>query len=141
MRTIERRIARCRTAVTALREKIPCSGNSRDPFSVKWGMSAAETLVFESVDDLPRDVAWQEFAMCKGRLELFFAKKAERPQARERREARANMLCTACPVRVPCQQFARENHEYGFWGGENEEDRHLLGYTVAAPIGIRARNA
>ena len=104
-------------------------------------MSVAEPLSFESVDDLPRDVAWQEFAMCKGRLELFFAKKAERPQARERREARANMLCTACPVRIPCRQFARENHEYGYWGGENEEDRHLLGYTVAAPIGIRARNA
>ena len=49
-------------------------------------MSVAEPLSFESVDDLPRDVAWQEFAMCKGRLELFFAKKAERPQARERRE-------------------------------------------------------
>ena len=58
-------------------------------------MSVAEPLSFESVDDLPRDVAWQEFAMCKGRLELFFAKKAERPQARERREARANMLCAS----------------------------------------------
>jgi WhiB family redox-sensing transcriptional regulator len=44
-------------------------------------------------------------------------------------------------VRIPCREFARENHEYGYWGGENEEDRHLLGYTVAAPIGIRARNS
>ena len=38
-----------------------------------------------------------------------------------------------------CRSFARENHEYGFWAGESEEDRHLLGYTVSAPIGIRAR--
>lgn len=104
-------------------------------------MSAVETLEIRSNDDLPRGVDWREYAMCKGRLELFFAKKAERPQARARREARANLLCSACPVRIPCRVFARENHEYGYWGGENEEDRHLLGYTVAAPIGIRARNA
>jgi len=104
-------------------------------------MSTAETLEYTSLTDVPRGVDWREFAMCKGRLELFFAKKAERPQARQRREARANLLCAACPVRIPCRNFARENHEYGFWAGENEEDRHLLGFTVAAPIGIRARNA
>ena len=50
-------------------------------------------------------------------------------------------LCTECPVRNACQQAARANHEYGFWGGESEEDRHLAGYTVSAPIGIRARFA
>ena len=90
---------------------------------------------------VPRGVDWREYAMCKGRLELFFAKKAERPQARERREARARQLCTVCPVQVACRTWARDNHEYGFWGGENEEDRHLLGFTVSAPIGIRARRA
>jgi hypothetical protein len=31
------------------------------------------------------------------------------------------------------------NHEYGYWGGESEEDRHLAGFTVSAPIGVRAR--
>lgn len=108
-------------------------------------MSAAEIL-----DDtttavpqahVPRGVDWREHAMCKGRTELFFAKKAERPQARDRRETRARQLCTVCPVQVACRTWAREHHEYGFWGGENEEDRHLLGYTVSAPIGIRARQA
>ena len=38
-----------------------------------------------------------------------------------------------------CLQFARPHREYGFWGGESEEERHLAGYTVAAPIGVRAR--
>jgi WhiB family redox-sensing transcriptional regulator len=105
-------------------------------------MSAAEVLHdAESDFSVPRGVHWQEYAMCKGHTELFFARKAERPQARERREAKANRLCAVCPVRVPCRTFAREGHEYGFWGGENEEDRHLLGYTVSAPIGIRARQA
>jgi WhiB family redox-sensing transcriptional regulator len=105
-------------------------------------MSAAEVLHdAESDFPLPRGVHWQEYAMCKGHTELFFARKAERPQARERREAKADRLCAACPVRTSCRTFAREHHEYGFWGGENEEDRHLLGYTVSAPIGIRARQA
>ena len=105
-------------------------------------MSAAEVLHdAESDFSVPRGVHWQEYAMCKGHTELFFARKAERPQARERREAKANRLCAVCPVRVPCRTFAREGHEYGFWGGENEEDRHLLGYTVSAQIGIRARQA
>lgn len=109
-------------------------------------MSAAEVLddtTFGTVPQahVPRGVDWREYAMCKGRTELFFAKKAERPQARERREARARQLCTVCPVQVACRTWAREHHEYGYWGGENEEDRHLLGYTVSAPIGIRARQA
>jgi WhiB family redox-sensing transcriptional regulator len=42
-------------------------------------------------------------------------------------------------VNDKCQVFARDNREYGFWGGESEEERHLAGYTVAAPIGVRAR--
>ena len=100
-------------------------------------MSAVEVTQIE----VPRGVEWRDYAMCKGRTELFFAKKAERPQARERREARARKLCTVCPVQTACRSWARENREYGFWGGENEEDRHLLGYTVSAPIGTRARQA
>jgi WhiB family redox-sensing transcriptional regulator len=90
---------------------------------------------------LPAGTDWRELAVCKGRTPLFFPPKAERPQARARREARANLLCSNCPVRTPCRDFARENHEYGFWGGESEEERHLAGYTVAAPIGVRARMA
>jgi WhiB family redox-sensing transcriptional regulator len=49
------------------------------------------------------------------------------------------MLCTVCTVQSQCREFARSNHEYGFWGGESEEDRHLAGFTVSAPIGVRAR--
>ena len=82
---------------------------------------------------------WADHAVCKGRTPLFFAPRAERPQARARREAQARLLCQTCPVQVECLQAARGNHEYGFWGGESEEDRHLAGYTVSAPIGIRAR--
>ena len=82
---------------------------------------------------------WRELANCRGETRLFFAPRAERPQARARREAKARRLCEECVVRIRCREFARSHHEYGYWGGESEEDRHLAGYTIAAPIGVRAR--
>lgn len=89
--------------------------------------------------DYNYDTPWQEYAACKGRTRLFFPPKAERPQARARREAKAQKLCDSCPVQAPCREHARNNHEYGYWAGESEEDRHLAGFTVSAPIGVRAR--
>ena len=84
-------------------------------------------------------LGWMDHAVCKGRTHLFFPPKAERPQARVRREAQARKLCGSCPVQTQCQSFARDNREYGYWGGESEEERHLAGFTVAAPIGVRSR--
>ena len=75
-------------------------------------MSAVEIVDDDDVDlpmPLPRGVDWQEYAACKGRLELFFGKVAERPQMRARREAKAKKLCDVCVVRQPCRQFARDN--------------------------------
>ncbi len=99
-------------------------------------MSALESLIIE----ISASTNWMDHAVCKGRTHLFFPPKAERPQARVRREAQARLLCRTCPVSSDCQNFARDNREYGFWGGESEEERHLAGFTVAAPIGVRARN-
>lgn len=109
-------------------------------------MSLLESLDFE-LEDLDalldrrseQRLEWMDQAVCKGRTHLFFPPKAERPQARVRREAQARRLCASCPVQVECQSFARGNREYGYWGGESEEERHLAGYTVAAPIGVRSR--
>jgi WhiB family transcriptional regulator, redox-sensing transcriptional regulator len=98
-------------------------------------MSAVEFTRGEA----PPSDAWMNQAMCKGKTSLFFPPRAERPQARVRREAQARLLCAGCPVLEPCRQYARANREYGFWGGESEEERHLAGFTVAAPIGVRAR--
>ena len=88
---------------------------------------------------IPSSENWMDHAVCKGRTNLFFPPKAERPQARVRREAQARLLCRTCPVSTSCQDSARQNREYGYWGGESEEERHLAGFTVAAPIGIRTR--
>jgi WhiB family redox-sensing transcriptional regulator len=78
-------------------------------------------------------------AACKGLSHLFFPAAAERPQARERREAAARSVCGSCDVDAQCRQFARMHHEYGFWGGESEDERHAAGFRLIAPIGIRAR--
>lgn len=84
--------------------------------------------------------SWTDQAACKGRVKLFFAPRAERPEARYRRESRARQICGECLVASICREYARDHHEYGFWGGESEDERHLAGYTLAAPIGIRSRH-
>lgn len=94
----------------------------------------------ELVPHMPATDDWMAHGVCKGKTNVFFPPRAERPQARVRREAQARLICQTCPVIAPCRSFARANREYGFWGGESEEERHLAGYTVAAPIGVRARS-
>ena len=85
-------------------------------------------------------IEWMESAICHGQMHLFFAKVAERPEARVRREAKAASLCSACPVSAECREYGRQNHEYGFWGGENEEQRNDAGFILTAGVGFRHRN-
>lgn len=86
-------------------------------------------------------VAWQSVALCSGQTDLFFAAPGERPEARARREAKARQLCHLCPVLDPCRSWARQKREYGFWGGESEEERAAAGYRVDMPVGRVARYA
>ena len=87
--------------------------------------------VIQRVDAPPLERAWKEFAACKGQTKLFFPPKSERPEARVRREAKAQRLCEACAVQSTCRDQARARREYGYWGGESEEDRHVAGFTVS----------
>ena len=84
------------------------------------------------------DDAWMAKGACRGMTHLFFPSTAERPQARDRREAMARAVCEGCGVRDTCRDFARHNHEYGLWGGASEDERHEAGFRLIAPIGIRA---
>ncbi|MDQ3946924.1 MAG: WhiB family transcriptional regulator [Actinomycetota bacterium] len=70
---------------------------------------------------------------------MFFSQHAERPEARQRREEEARALCRRCPVLVACREWARMQGEYGFWGGESEEERAAAGFPVALPTGRVAR--
>ncbi len=100
-------------------------------------MAAVETLFHRQLTD----DRWMDTAACKGLTHLFFPAPAERPQARERREAMAKAVCASCNVGGTCRDFAREHHEYGFWGSESEDERHEAGFRLIAPIGVRARDA
>ena len=97
--------------------------------------------VVESVSNLifSGPLAWTADAACQGRTELFFAPAGERPEAREVREGKARAVCAICPVVRECRDWARENREYGFWGGESEEERAAAGYRVDMPVGRVAR--
>ena len=99
-------------------------------------MAASEALVRQVTAE-----EWMRQGACRGLTHLFFPPPAERPQARERREATARMVCGECTVRSTCRSFARDHHEYGFWGGESEDERHAAGFRLIAPIGVRARDA
>jgi len=98
-------------------------------------MAIGEMFSFREWDD----ASWAHSAECTGLSLIFFPPAAERPQARERREAQARDVCSTCSVLDDCRDFARRNREYGFWGGESEEERHAAGYRLIAPIGVRAR--
>ena len=85
------------------------------------------------------DLDWMTDGACKGETRLYFAPPGERPEARERREAAARALCLQCPVIVRCRMWARQQREYGFWGGESEEERAAAGFRVDMPVGRVAR--
>lgn len=93
----------------------------------------ASALLFTGV------LEWTADAACSGRTTLFFAPPGERPEARAVREAQARTVCTTCPVLIECRSWARENREYGFWGGESEEERAAAGFRVDMPVGRVAR--
>ena len=48
-------------------------------------------------------------------------------------------ICRTCDVVRECREWARENREYGFWGGESEEERAAAGFRVDMPVGRVAR--
>jgi WhiB family redox-sensing transcriptional regulator len=106
------------------------------PRTGKGATVAAETisnLIFTG------PLSWTADAACEGRTDLFFAPAGERPEARVVREAKARSVCNECAALAPCRAWARENREYGFWGGESEEERAAAGYRVDMPVGRVAR--
>lgn len=78
---------------------------------------------------IPFDRSWQPVALCRGnRSHLFFPPSTtERKDERERRETRAKSICSVCPVRAACLEYAMQIREpYGIWGGLTEAERHQM---------------
>jgi WhiB family redox-sensing transcriptional regulator len=111
--------------------RAPASGYARGDDEAPGRASALTTLASSE--------AWTARAACAGRTNLFFPPHLERPNGRAHREAEARTVCLACPVLAPCRAWARAQGEYGFWGGESEEERAEAGYPVALPTGRVAR--
>ncbi|MFN8034481.1 MAG: WhiB family transcriptional regulator [Acidimicrobiia bacterium] len=84
-------------------------------------------------------ISWIDDAACKGQNDLFFAPPGERPEARVVRERKARAICQGCVAVASCRSWAREQREYGFWGGESEEERAAAGFRVDMPVGRVAR--
>jgi WhiB family transcriptional regulator, redox-sensing transcriptional regulator len=69
---------------------------------------------------------WQVKAACRGpQASVFFPPtQFERKDEKLEREGRAKAICSTCPVRRPCLQYAIEIREpHGIWGGLNEIER------------------
>jgi len=74
--------------------------------------------VSESVSD-----PWRERAICPGEdPEIFFPVFGDPA-------IEARLLCTNCPVRLECLQYAMEADEHGIWGGLDREQRRALGLS------------
>lgn len=82
----------------------------------------------------PSEEPWREEALCKEKWELFFPKveydpetweeiKKETLKEKKERELQAQLLCSICPVKVPCLEDATARGEVNFiWGGVNAEE-------------------
>ncbi|MEV8093171.1 WhiB family transcriptional regulator [Kitasatospora sp. NPDC085879] len=72
--------------------------------------------------------AWQRRAACRGKdAALFFHPAGERGERSQEREAAAKRVCTRCPVRGQCLEYALAADErYGIWGGLTEDERRAL---------------
>jgi WhiB family redox-sensing transcriptional regulator len=78
---------------------------------------------------LRTDDAWQAKASCRGPQAIVFFPPShfERKDEKLEREGRAKAICTTCPVRHPCLEYAVKIKEpHGIWGGLNEIERKQL---------------
>src|SRR2546429_7350062 len=66
-------------------------------------------------------IPWQERARCREHdPEVFFPEKGG--SSRE-----AKRICSECPVRIECLNYAlRRDERYGVWGGMSERERRRL---------------
>jgi WhiB family redox-sensing transcriptional regulator len=81
-------------------------------------------LSVQRVDEL-----WQAKAACRGpHASIFFPPSHfERKDEKEAREGRAKAICTTCPVRRACLDYAlRIREPHGIWGGLNEAERKQI---------------
>lgn len=94
--------------------------------------AVALASLFEWLDPaLKREQGWKLDGACLLEpTDLFFVDVGESAQP-------AKIICSTCPVKVPCLRYAIENREWdGIWGGTNEKERRPLikAYEAGTPV-------
>ena len=66
---------------------------------------------------------WRNAASCRGMgVETFYPLPNDQATIQ-----RALAICSLCPVRMPCRQYAlRHKEQHGIWGGLTEETREAI---------------
>ncbi|HYT25456.1 MAG TPA: WhiB family transcriptional regulator [Actinomycetota bacterium] len=85
-------------------------------------------LTDKDQDGMAKSWSWRLQAACRSEdTSLFFPADGERPGAKARREAKAKLICAACPVAAECAAYALGTHErWGVWGGLSQEEREAV---------------
>jgi WhiB family redox-sensing transcriptional regulator len=69
-------------------------------------------------------MSWKDDALCKGRMDLFFAPPRERPANRAQRETAAFGLCARCPSKRQCREASVG--QSGIWAGRYLEEGRVI---------------
>jgi len=77
----------------------------------------------------PPQPAWYDEANCRGKSRLFYPPPNESASNRALRERYAAVVCATCVAMVECRTWAREQREFGYWGGESEAARIAAGFV------------
>ena len=78
---------------------------------------------------IPPQPTWYADAPCRGKGRLFYPPPNEPASERALRERRAAVVCAGCDAKLACRDWAREQHEFGYWGGESEAVRTAAGFV------------
>lgn len=88
----------------------------------------AQRLANRAPDPDP-DLSWRKDASCRDTSPELFFPVGTTGQAIDQIEA-AKAVCTGCPARISCLEFAlATNQDSGVWGATSEEDRRHLRRT------------
>jgi WhiB family redox-sensing transcriptional regulator len=77
----------------------------------------------------PPQPSWFEAAKCRGKSQFFYPPANETASDRALRERYASVICASCVALDECRTWAREQREFGFWGGESEAARAAAGFV------------
>lgn len=83
-------------------------------------------IAIESPKSWDAHLAWRQDAECRDLDPNLFFPIGVTGAAVEQIAA-AKDICSACPVRAECLEFAiTTNQEFGVWGGTSEDERRVL---------------